>query len=304
MNAIVKTDRTSALANLIHQFAPQIKMALPKHLSADRMTRIIITEVRKNPKLAECTQASFFGAVIQCAQLGLEPGSGLGHAYLVPYGNEVTFITGYQGMIELAERNGLSVFGRVVYAGDHFEYEYGLNERCVHRPSPIQGNRGEVVAAYAVAVYKDGRKKFEVVEMADIEKARASSKSRSGPWVTHFAEMAKKTAVRRLFKVLPKSPEMARVQELEDSIEVNGQDLASAYSEFRDENKLPDILPKEAVSIKQTVAFSSKNPEQLKEVNEIMKNMKVASDTQQMILDELEGKDIEADLMRLIKEHS
>ena len=101
----------------------QIALALPRHLTADRLARIALTEVRKTPALASCDQASFLGAIMQCAALGLEPGSALGHAYMIPFRNnkknitEVQFIVGYRGMIDLARRSGqiLSIEARTVF---------------------------------------------------------------------------------------------------------------------------------------------------------------------------------------------
>ena len=91
---------------LSDQFKKQLALAVPKHLSADRMARIAATELRKTPALLNTTPASFLGAVMQSAQLGLEPGSALGQAYLVPYGNQCQLILGYRGMIDLARRSG------------------------------------------------------------------------------------------------------------------------------------------------------------------------------------------------------
>ena len=90
--------QTNDLVGLIQKFEPQIRNALPKHITPERMTRIVMTEVRKNPQLAECDKASFFGAVIQCAQLGLEPGTGLGHAYLLPYRNKGNMEVRFAGL--------------------------------------------------------------------------------------------------------------------------------------------------------------------------------------------------------------
>jgi recombination protein RecT len=90
----------------------QMQRALPSHLTAERMARIALTEVRRVPKLALCDQNSFMGAIMTCCQLGLEPGSALGHAYLIPFENtkkrivEVQLILGYKGMIDLARRSG------------------------------------------------------------------------------------------------------------------------------------------------------------------------------------------------------
>lgn len=105
-------------------FKKQLAAALPKHLTADRMARIAATEIRKNPELLRTTPESFMGAVMQGAQLGIELGSALGQAYLVPYGDTCQFILGYRGMIDLARRSGqvLSLNAYVVHERDDFSY--------------------------------------------------------------------------------------------------------------------------------------------------------------------------------------
>ncbi len=194
----------------------QLALALPKHLTAERLARIALTEIRKNPKLGKCDQASFLGSIMQCAQLGLEPGGALGHAYLLPFENkrkniiEVQFIIGYRGMIDLARRSGqiISISAHTVHENDKFSYEFGLHEDLKHIPA--DGERGRMTHVYAVARLKDDGVQFEVMSKLEVDKIRAQSKSGSGPWSTHYDEMAKKTVIRRLFKYLPVSIEMTR----------------------------------------------------------------------------------------------
>lgn len=202
----------------------QIKMALPKHMDVDRLTRIALTEVRKTPKLAQANPTSLLGAVIQCAQLGLEPGSALGHAYLLPFDRrekvrgqwqvvdtDVQLIIGYRGMIDLARRSGqiISLEMRAVHASDHFVVRYGLDAALEHVPDFEAEDRGELVYVYAVAKLKDGGAQFEVMHRSEVDAIRARSKSKdSGPWVTDYEAMAKKTVMRRLFKLLPVSIEL------------------------------------------------------------------------------------------------
>lgn len=217
------------------QIKQQMALAMPKHMTADRLARIALTEVRKVPKLATCDQVSFLGAIMQCAALGLEPGGALGHAYLLPFdknkkvGNqwvkdktEVQLIIGYRGMIDLARRSGQiqSIEARVVYAKDEFELELGLDSKLVHKPAWSELDRGPAVFVYAVAKLKDGGVQFEVMSRAEIEKVRARSKAKdSGPWVTDWDEMGKKTVIRRLFKYLPVSIEMQRAVGLDEQAE-------------------------------------------------------------------------------------
>jgi len=222
----------------------QIALALPKHMTADRLARIALTEVRKNPKLAKCDQASFLGAIMQLASLGLEPGGALGHAYLIPFersvkrGNvwtkimEVQVVIGYRGMIDIARRSGqiISISARVVRARDKFSYTYGLDETLQHEPYEGPDDPGEVTHAYAVAKLVGGGVQFEVMPVAQILRVRDASqgykaavasaaqynKPVDSPWTNHFDEMARKTPTRNLFKWLPVSIEMQRAVGLDE----------------------------------------------------------------------------------------
>jgi len=226
----VAPRKEDQVATLIEKMKPQMALALPKHINAERMARIVLTEIRRVPKLGECGRDSLLGAVMTCSQLGLEPGNGLGHAYLLPFdkrakvggqwqtvGTDCQLIIGYRGMIDLARRSGqiVSLSARAVCQNDRFSYRFGLDETIDHIPA--DGDRGNLTHVYAVAKLKDGGVQFEVMSRAEIEKVRAGSKAKdNGPWVTHFEEMAKKTAIRRLFKYLPVSIEMQRAVTLDE----------------------------------------------------------------------------------------
>lgn len=238
----VANNKPKDIASLMSSPAVKAQMALamPKHMTADRMMRIALTEIRKVPALAKCNIESFMGAIMQCAQLGLEPGSALGHAYLLPFGSgkaadnkpNCQLIIGYRGMIDLARRSGqiISLTARTVHQNDTFGYSYGLDETVTHKPA--DGDRGPMTHVYAVAKLKDGGVQFEVMSRADIEAIKKQSKSgTNGPWVSHFEEMAKKTVIRRLFKYLPVSIEIQRAVVLDEHAEAGiDQDNASAIT--------------------------------------------------------------------------
>jgi recombination protein RecT len=225
----------------------QIALALPRHLTPDRLLRIALTEIRKTPKLAECSQSSLLAAIFSCAQLGLEPGGSLGHAYLVPYGREVQFQIGYRGMIELARRSGQveSIEAHAVYEGDEFTAAFGLRSDLQHVPNwddPTRTDDGKLLFAYAVAHLKGSdRPQFEVMSRAEIDAIRKRSRSgSSGPWQTDFAAMALKTVTRRLFKWLPVSIELSQAVTLDEA----------ADRGWRQESEIDHLLePVEAVTV-------------------------------------------------------
>ena len=96
----------------IKQMAPAIKAALPAVMTPERFTRITLSALSTSPKLQSCTPPSFLGAMMTAAQLGVEPNTPLGQAYLIPYwskkvgANECQFQLGYKGLIDLAYRSG------------------------------------------------------------------------------------------------------------------------------------------------------------------------------------------------------
>ncbi|WP_340011757.1 recombination protein RecT [Paenibacillus sp. FSL H7-0690] len=208
--------------DLFEQMKPAIAQAIPKHLTPDRLLRIATTSIRTNPKLKVCSPESLLGAVMQCAQLGLEP-SILGHAYLIPYKNkgvdECQFQIGYKGLIELARRTGQisSIMAQAVHQNDEFEYEYGINEKLRHVPA--DGDRGPVVKYYSYAKFKDGGYSFMVMSRNDIviHRDKFSKAKNFGPWVDHFDEMAKKTVLKSLMKYMPISVEFQRAVDQDET---------------------------------------------------------------------------------------
>lgn len=185
----------------------QIAAALPKHMTADRMARVALTALLKTPKLAQCKPESFMKAMMDCSAMGIEPDGR--RAHLIPYGDQVQLIVDYKGLVELVRRSGevTSIMAQVAYSNDDFAYTLGLSPDIQHKPAV--GERGEAIAAYAVAQLKDGAIQFEVMTTAEINSIRDRSKAaKSGPWVTDWPEMAKKTVFRRLTKWLPLSYEV------------------------------------------------------------------------------------------------
>lgn len=231
-------DAVGQIQALIQKMQPEMARALPKHVTADRMARIVLTAVRTNPRLAECTPASFLGCVMSLAQLGLEPNTPLGHAYLIPRRNkkrnttECTMLIGYQGMLDLARRSGqvTNIYAYVVRAGDAFKYRLGTERYIEHVPSddPQRESRA-ITHVYAVAKIKDGEPEFEVLTLAQVNARRNRSMAgQDGPWVTDLEAMTLKTAARALFRWIPKSAEMARVEALEVAVDKGGSLLAAA----------------------------------------------------------------------------
>lgn len=225
------------MIELVQKMVPQISVALPKHMTGERMARIVATAIRATPSLATCSQMSFIGCVLSCAQLGLEPNTPLGLAYLIPRKNnkkggrlECTLLLGYQGMLELGSRAGVTVFGYVVREGDDFKVKLGSNPEIEHVPSIAADRQSKAIThAYAVSVTADGRRQFTVLTKPELDARRARSSSPDeGPWATDYEAMCLKSAVRAHFRWMPKATEhLARGIAIEESAET-GQPLLAA----------------------------------------------------------------------------
>lgn len=202
----------------IKAMAPAIQKALPSVITPERFTRMVLSALSATPKLAECTPQSFLAAMMTAAQLGVEPNTALGQAYLLPYRNhgnmECQFQLGYKGLIDLAYRSGeVSVIqAHTVYENDVFEYELGMDPKLRHVPA--KADRGEAVAYYAMFKTKDGGYGFEVMSVDDVQRhAQRYSKSYgsgSSPWRSNFDEMAKKTVLKRALKYAPLKSDFVR----------------------------------------------------------------------------------------------
>lgn len=223
--------------------APAIKAALPSVMTPERFTRITLSALSTNPKLKECTPNSFLGAMMTAAQLGLEPNTPLGQAYLIPFRNhgmmECQFQLGYKGLIDLAYRSGeVSIIqAHTVYANDEFDYALGLEPKLEHKPA--MRDRGEAVAYYAMFRTKDGGYGFQVMSVDEIRRhaQRYSKAYGSGPWQTNFDEMAKKTVLKRVLKYAPLKSEFVRGIAQDETVKT---ELAADMSEVPDVGEYVD----------------------------------------------------------------
>lgn len=228
--------KSMSLADLIKAMEPQIKRALPSTITLERFTRIALSALNTTPKLKECTQMSFLSALMNAAQLGLEPNTSLGQAYLIPYKNkgvyEVQFQIGYKGLLDLAYRSPQlqTVQAHCVYENDIFSYELGLHPQLVHKPA--MENRGELRCVYAMFRLQNGGFGFEVMSRSAIE-AHAKQYSKAydssfSPWKTDFESMAKKTVIKQVLKYAPMRTDYVHAVNVDDTTanEFNEMDLA------------------------------------------------------------------------------
>lgn len=217
---IAKPGATKTLRDWLADpvFQQQVGAALPSHITPERFARVALTTINRVPGLAKCSQTSVFEALLTCSQLGLEPDGRLAH--LIPYGGKCQLIVDYKGYVELSLRSGLYslVHADVVRERDSFVFNLGRIER--HSYSLGQ-DRGNVIGAFAmVKTRADDKQQAVVMSKDEVEAIRKRSKqANSGPWVTDWEEMAKKTAFRRLSKWLSLSPEIRDQIAREDDLE-------------------------------------------------------------------------------------
>ncbi len=225
------------IVDTLHKISPRIEASLPKGSMSNvpRMIEIMKVELRKNPKLAECTLESVGAALLFAARLGLEPDSQIGHFYMIPYNKKCTVILGYPGLIELALRSPFvsSIYCRPIYANDVCDVQFGTETKITHIPatsSPIIENkdfRGGVVGAYSVVKYKNGTVEAEYMNLDQIEMIRRMSQSADrGPWREQYGAMARKSVLRRLSHYIPKAFELQWALAIEGAIDSGKADLS------------------------------------------------------------------------------
>ncbi|MEH6474444.1 MAG: recombinase RecT [Sneathiella sp.] len=265
--AVAIRKEMKTVASALEKMRPQMLQALPDHITADRMMRVLLGTIQKNPKLLECNRASLYSAISTCSVLGLEPDGIMGQAHLVPFKGVVQFIPGYQGLIALARNSGevKSIMAEAVHENDHFFYQFGINDVLEHRP--VDKERGEITHFYAIAKFNDGGHHWIVMSREDVEKIRNNSpayksNTTSSPWAAHFGEMGKKTAIRRLAKYLPMDTQKANSRNrdrTESAIAISDAADKGLHAQMDWDGNLQIEKPKEDVGTSDPDAPETKN---------------------------------------------
>jgi len=186
---------------------PQFAAALPKHVSPERFVRVLMTAVQTTPALLNADRRTLFASAMKASQMGLLPDGREGA--IVTFKDQCQFMPMVAGVMKMVRNSGeISTWSvQAVYENDNFDFCLGDEEHITHKPA--LAGRGKLIAVYSIVSMKDGEKSREVMSVEDVNGIRARSRSGgSGPWVTDFAEMAKKTVVRRHAKRLPLSTDI------------------------------------------------------------------------------------------------
>jgi len=202
----------------------QIALALPKHMTPDRMLRVALTTVNTTPKLLDCSKESVLSAIMKCSAIGLEPDGR--NAHLIPYGSQCQLIIDYKGLVALAERNGVqNIRAASICENDEFSFSVENGVIILNHKIDWKKPRGDAYAYYASCV-RNGMFDAEVMQRDEINAIRKRSKaSGAGPWVTDFDEMAKKTVLRRMSKRWDITPELKAALDADDDRIENIRDI-------------------------------------------------------------------------------
>lgn len=235
------TQKQNAVKAAMTKAQGAILAALPKHLDPERMFRVYLTAINTSPMILECEPISIVGAVMRAAAFGLSLETVTGEAFIIPRRNKnlggrhaANFQIGYKGLRKLALQGDpelRDVFAFPVYEADTFDYTLGLQPDIrFHKPAPTP--RGKLVHAYAVAVWKDQYRRFEVIDQAVIDAAKRYAggiDKPDSPWRTNEEAMWRKTAMRRLCNQMALSSDIARA--LASSDGVDGHDALRASAQ-------------------------------------------------------------------------
>lgn len=245
-------------SSFMDKLKPQLALALPKHMNADRMSRLALTAFSTNADLQQCSPQSIAGSIMTAAQLGLEPGIN-GQGYLIPYKGTCTFVPGWKGLVDLVARSGrATVWTGVVYPGDRFEYQLGDAPFCRHIPGDGEDGGDEFTHVYAIGRVRDAS--MAVIEVWTRSKVKKHLKQYNKVGGRHYAnasennfEMyARKVALLQVLKYMPASIELANAIEVSNATEA-GQSVILDGDLVRvqepqgghtDVSPLPDYLDK------------------------------------------------------------
>lgn len=237
--------KAPTFASMLEAMKPEFSKVMPRAMTADRLCRIALTEVRKNPTLSSCDIQSVIGSIMIGAQLGLEPGV-MGQAYLVPFGQNYkdgnewkkkqicTFIPGWQGYVDLVSRSGrASCWTGAVYEGDEFDASLGSDPFIHHKPDwdAPQDNR-KLLYTYSVGEQKGATR--PIVDVWGLGKVIAHRTRYNKVGDKHYSykdtnnlEMyARKLPLLQVIKYLPKSVELHMASQLDYSAEAGTQKLS------------------------------------------------------------------------------
>ena len=235
-----------AFNSYIERLKPQMALALPKHMHADRMARLALTAFSSSEAMQKCEFRTIASALMTAGALGLEPGVN-GAGFLIPYNGTCTFVPGWKGLVDLVSRSGrATVWTGAVFEGDHFEYALGDRPFVVHRPGD-ETNPDKLTHVYAIG--RSNGSDYPVIEvwsMRKVWKHRDAINKQGGKHYSykHPEMYARKVPLLQVLKYMPTSIEVANAitvaeaSELGRSVVIDG-DFVTVHDAVDDDATPP-----------------------------------------------------------------
>ena len=189
-----------------------------KLINPDKVVQTVLLCFTKNPALMSCSRSSILRAVLQSSEMGLTAGNP-NEAHLVPFGTECTLVPDYRGLVKLALDSDyiVSVEPWAVFEGDEFRVIGGMHPNLIHNPGKCRDPK-KMTDVYVVWQTKHGTRHFDYMTVEEVDAIRNRSKAKtSGPWVSDYVAMAKKTVIKRASKMWPKSKAFEKAIALENA---------------------------------------------------------------------------------------
>lgn len=263
----------------------QMALALPKHLSADRMARLALTAFSTNPALQKCSHQSIAASIMTAVQLGLEPNVN-GAGYLVPYKETCTFVPGWKGLVDLVGRSGRgSVFTGVIFEdqiqGVDWEYFDGSRRELIIRKQSSLIDETKITHAYAVGWVKDSS--IPIIELWSVDKLKAHRNKQNKVGNSHYSfkywEMyCRKIPLLQVMKYMPCSIELAMALDVANVTEFGGVaniDNGIVSTQYQEQQNQPETQRQTApqVDVYADIKAELNAAESIGQLNEIMEGI-------------------------------
>lgn len=240
----------AAFSSFMDKLKPQMALALPKHMTADRMTRLALTAFSTSEALQRCTTKSIAASIMTAGQLGLEPGVN-GAGFLVPYGTTCTFVPGWKGLVDLVSRSGRgTVFTGVIFKDQEYTFIDGAKRDLIIHNETDLDNPEDITHAYAIGWVKDAT--MPIIELWRVSKIKKHRDKYNKQGVKHYSfrdwEMyCRKIPLLQVIKYMPCSIEVANAVALSEAAD-RGRG-ATIEGGFVVEEDAPEVVDKQTGEI-------------------------------------------------------
>lgn len=220
--AVEQKNPVAQFSAFMDRLKPQIALALPKHMTADRMARLALTAFSTSPALQECDVKSIAASIMTAGQLGLEPGVN-GAGYLIPYGRTCTFVPGWKGLVDLVSRSGRgTVFTGVIFKDQQYTYTDGARRDLVIHNETDMDAPEDITHAFAIGWVKDAS--MPIIELWSVAKITKHRDKYNKVGKKHYSfrdwEMyCRKVPLLQVLKYMPASIELANAIDISNAAE-------------------------------------------------------------------------------------